>query len=120
MTDAKQIIVVRRDIRMPTGKLAAQVAHASSAIFINSMVQSFQSHVIEWKSTGYTKICLGVDSEEELNDIHAAALHKKLPTFLVVDSGRTFFGGEQTPTCVSIGPYWSDAIDEITGHLRLL
>lgn len=120
MKNTKQVIVVRRDIQMPTGKLAAQVAHASSAIFINSMVQSFQSHMIEWRDTGHTKICLGVDSEEELIDIHAAALHKNLPTFFVVDSGRTVFRGERTSTCVAIGPYWSDAINEITGHLRLL
>jgi PTH2 family peptidyl-tRNA hydrolase len=37
-----------------------------------------------------------------------------------VDAGLTEFNGVPTKTCIAIGPNWSDEIDEITGHLKLL
>ena len=62
-----------------------------------------------------------MDSEEELNDIIAVALAADLlvgPP--IIDNGHTEFHGIPTLTCVAIGPDTDEALDPVTGHLRLL
>ena len=73
-----------------------------------------------WTNSGFTKICVRVDSEEELLAIHQKALNVNLESHLITDSGRTEFNGVPTNTCIAIGPDYSDTIDQITGHLKLL
>ncbi|QJX80020.1 aminoacyl-tRNA hydrolase [Priestia megaterium] len=48
------------------------------------------------------------------------AKEKGLPAVLIEDSGLTVFNGVKTKTCLAIGPYNSEEIDEITGHLPLM
>lgn len=72
-----------------------------------------------WLNEKFTKICLCVDTEEELLDIHHRALEAGLTSELVKDAGDTEFGGEETHTAIAIGPHGAAAIDAITGHLRL-
>ena len=42
-----------------------------------------------------------------------------LEVHLIEDSGLTEFHGQVTPTCVAIGPDYSEKIDPITGNLQL-
>ncbi len=74
----------------------------------------------EWLQGSFTKVCVQVDSEEELRQIVAAAEAAKLPVALIEDLGRTEFHGVKTATCCAIGPAKAHDIDPITGHLRLL
>ena len=62
--------------------MAAQAAHASFKAFLNKKYSYENSSVLkvelseeslEWLCTGTTKICLGVDSEEELFSLEKAA-----------------------------------------------
>jgi PTH2 family peptidyl-tRNA hydrolase len=39
---------------------------------------------------------------------------------LIIDSGKTEFGGVPTKTCLAIGPDYSEKIDKVTGNLKLL
>lgn len=73
-----------------------------------------------WKDGIFTKICLGVDSEEKLIEIYEKAKQADLPVALIIDSGLTEFKGVYTKTCLAIGPDLSEKIDAITGHLKLL
>ncbi len=126
----KQVIVARRDLNMPPGKLAAQVAHASISFltkrlepthFYNRNVCKVQLMTCEreWLDQGFTKIVLGVDSEEELEAIAAASQKFGFETHRIVDSGLTCFNGVHTFTCVGIGPHYDWMINDITGKLRL-
>lgn len=105
---------MRKDLGMSAGKLAAQAAHAS----IVAYDVANKKHVDKWRRDGVTKIVLQVSSEAELMDVYKAAVAAYLPTSLIADEGRT----EVTPgtiTGVGIGPAPTEAIDEVTGSLKL-
>lgn len=73
-----------------------------------------------WLEGSFTKVCVRVDSEEELLCVVKAAQEAGLLVQLCVDAGRTEFHGVPTPTCCAVGPDFSERIDPITGHLKLL
>ena len=68
----------------------------------------------------FTKIVVSCDSEEELNNIYETAKENNLPCSIIVDSGLTEFNGVPTKTCVAVGPASENAVNEITGHLKLM
>ena len=70
-----------------------------------------------WINAGMAKVCLRVDSEDELMACHDSALAAGLTSHLIRDSGRTEFGGVPTLTACAIGPAEVERIDAITGHL---
>jgi peptidyl-tRNA hydrolase, PTH2 family len=114
----KQAIVVRTDIKMGKGKLAAQVAHASLSAAEAAMERRSEWYH-EWKDGGQAKIVLKVQSEEELQDLFRKAKSAKLPASLIHDRGLTQLE-PGTVTCLGIGPGPEDEIDGLTGKLRLL
>lgn len=133
----KQVIVVRKDLNMRKGKIAAQVAHASMAVLLQQMhpqqpcgagaiaisrtLYTTADDPMElWLSGNFTKICVSVDSEEELVNLYQMAQINGLPCSLITDSGKTEFNGVPTKTCVAIGPAFIDDVNELTGHLSLL
>jgi PTH2 family peptidyl-tRNA hydrolase len=130
----KQVIVMRKDLKMRKGKMIAQGAHASMAVFFNRIVLKDENHIIvnvnpvehEWIEGSFTKVCVGVNSEDELIGLYASALTRgmrigtNLPCALITDIGKTEFNGVPTKTCFAIGPAEDELIDEITGHLKLL
>jgi PTH2 family peptidyl-tRNA hydrolase len=73
-----------------------------------------------WLGGRFTKICVSVDSEAELDAMVDRARAAGVPCALVVDAGHTEFHGVPTKTCCAVGPAWSDAVDAITGGLPLL
>jgi len=126
----KQVIVLRKDLKMRKGKMVAQGAHASmKAIFDRGGVKHPESDVLviemtpemkSWITGIFTKICVSVDSEEELLSIHQQAKEAGLICSLIQDAGLTEFGGVPTYTAVAVGPAESEDIDKITGGLKLL
>lgn len=118
----KQVIVMRTDLNMRKGKMVAQGAHASM-MFIRhraSSIVMLDDVEIEWLAGDHAKVCVGVESEEELNNILVKAWESGLQAYMVRDNGKTEFHGEKTRTCLAIGPDYSDLIDQVTGHLKLL
>jgi len=123
----KQVIVIRKDLKMPSGKLAAQVAHASLGAFLSSGDNSKNKIVISkdevngpWLEKEFTKICVMVNSEEELLEIYRIIQDYigHIPHALIKDAGHTFFN-EPTITCLGIGPWYSEVLDSFTGKLKL-
>jgi PTH2 family peptidyl-tRNA hydrolase len=128
----KQVIVVRKDLNMRKGKIAAQAAHASLKAIMDigkpsmkngKLIFTFDpdSAVADWlMGESFAKICVYVESEKDLDLIFENAKLIGLPATLIVDSGRTEFNGVPTKTCVAIGPDIPAKIDTVTGHLPLL
>ena len=124
ISDIKQVIVIRKDLKMRRGKEIAQGSHASLA-FIARQLQGGKTKVElsevekQWINSNFAKICCHVNSEEELLNIYQQAKEAGLKVHLVTDSGKTEFNNMPTKTCLSIGPDYSEKIDKITGNLNL-
>lgn len=129
----KQVIVMRRDLKMRRGKEIAQGSHASIAFLTRRLQKSWWELIFlilsgrlltkaEWKWIlgSFAKICVKANSEEELLGIYNKAKEAGLEVHLITDSGRTEFHGKPTNTCLAIGPDDSEKIDPVTGHLNLL
>lgn len=137
----KQVLIVRKDLNMRKGKIAAQAAHASMKVFFDrktlkasmpndvshqtrlldmEMVIPLTPSMYAWVTGNFAKICVSVDSEQELLDVYKKAQEAGLVCSLVTDSGLTEFHGVPTNTVVAIGPDRSEEIDKITGSLKLL
>ncbi|MEM6589590.1 MAG: aminoacyl-tRNA hydrolase [Pseudomonadota bacterium] len=112
----KQVLLIRKDLKMRRGKEIAQGAHASMKATLENMDDP---RVKTWLSGAFAKIALAVESEEELLDLYEKAKAKKLVAALITDSGKTEFNGVPTNTVVAIGPDAPEVIDAITGHLKL-
>lgn len=134
---SKQVIVIRKDLNMRKGKMVAQGSHASMKAILELMYRSSVSEsgekgeilvlpiiestaVTDWLNGTFTKICVSVDSEQELTDIYSQALKLGMPCSLIKDAGLTEFDGVPTLTCCAIGPAWDFDVNKITGHLKLL
>lgn len=127
----KQVIVVRKDLNMRKGKIASQVAHASMAAILNlgETITGGDSEkylviplnkIEDWLLGSFTKIVVGVDSEEELLNLYHAAVELGNITALIKDEGRTEFHGVPTYTALAIGPGHYADIDFLTRELKLL
>ena len=126
----KQVIVIRRDLRMRRGKEIAQGAHASMAwlrqrvidrMAPGGMVDHLQLSAAEqaWFERSFRKVTVKVNSEAELLAVYEKALEAGLAAYLITDRGLTEFGGVPTRTCLGVGPDYDDLIDPVTGDLEL-
>jgi PTH2 family peptidyl-tRNA hydrolase len=128
----KQVIIIRKDLKMRRGKEIAQGAHASLGALLKLMSKKKRfgtfkrklkyrknDALFEWLEGIFTKICLTVNSEQELMDMYEKAINKKLNCCIIKDRGTTEFNNVPTYTCVAIGPDYSEKIDEITKDLKL-
>ncbi|ABM80619.1 peptidyl-tRNA hydrolase Pth2 [Hyperthermus butylicus] len=121
-TEYKQVIVVRADLKMSRGKLAAQAAHAAvEAVLeiLDSGHPEWRRWLEEWRRQGQKKVVVKVDSEAELLRVYQEALRLGLPTSLIADAGRTELP-PGTRTAVAVGPAPSPIVDRVTGKLKLL
>jgi peptidyl-tRNA hydrolase, PTH2 family len=114
----KQVMVVRRDLGMGTGKIAAQVAHAA-VMGAEKAKMHKQEWFDAWFESGQAKVVVRVQSREELMDVRKRAESISLPVVQVQDSGLTQIP-PGTTTCIGIGPAPADLIDRVTNDLKLL
>ncbi|MDB2213918.1 aminoacyl-tRNA hydrolase [Mycobacteroides abscessus] len=117
MSELKQMIVMRKDLGMRAGKMVAQGAHASLAATLEYLSDP---RVEEWLQGSFTKVCVRVESEEELIGLWDKAIKAGIPNSLITDNGLTEFHGVLTTTCCAIGPATADQLAPITGELKLL
>ncbi|MCL4403657.1 MAG: peptidyl-tRNA hydrolase Pth2 [Candidatus Marsarchaeota archaeon] len=116
--EIKQVIIVRTDIEMGKGKLAAQVAHASLTSYFDAEKRD-KEVAREWLDSGEKKIVLKVSDEEALTKLYTAFRFKKIPCALVSDRGLTQLPPD-TKTALGIGPWHAKEIDLLTKPLKLL
>lgn len=111
--EIKQVIIIRRDLKMRAGKTVAQGAHASVGATLTSLGANRVVTEV-WSINGATKIGLCVDTEDELIKLKDIADSAGLVAHIVLDEGVTEFHGKPTITALAIGPDYSDKIDKIT------
>lgn len=114
----KQVIVVRGDVDMSVGKLAAQVAHASLSAYERCREEKAR-WAEEWLKEGQAKIVCEINNLDELRELVEEAEELGIPHFVVVDMGLTEIP-PGTTTCAGFGPAPEEIIDKVTGTLRLL
>ncbi len=118
MSDYKQAFIVRKDLGMGVGKIAAQVAHAA-VISCEEIKKHNRAWFSNWINSGQAKIVLKVSNQSELLEITKLAFSFHLPVSKVVDSGLTQIP-HGTWTCIAIGPAPAELIDQVTKGLKLL
>ncbi|WP_322152661.1 aminoacyl-tRNA hydrolase [Paratractidigestivibacter sp.] len=136
---SKQVIVMRRDLKMRKGKIAAQAGHACVEATLMAIVRegresqvsatdgwAYLAHtdddcspLTDWFDAGVAKICVYVDGEEALLDIAQQGRDAGFAVALIRDAGHTEFHGEATFTCLAFEPLPAEKIDPITGQLPL-
>lgn len=117
MGEIKQVIVVRTDLEMGKGKIAAQVGHAC-VLGAEHVRKSHSQWFAQWWE-GQEKVVLKVSSIKDLDAVKRGAIELNLPWSEVTDAGHTQIA-PGTVTCISVGPAPEDLIDKITGDLKLL
>jgi len=129
VSNMKQMIVIRKDLNMRKGKMVAQGAHASMAAILGWVDQGHwhghailvpDDRVVEWLRGAFTKVCVAVNSEAELIEIHEKAKDAGLITSIIQDAGKTEFDGVPTYTAVAVGPDTHENLQPLTGELKLL
>lgn len=130
----KQLIIARCDLDMSPGKLAAQVAHASSAFLIEMIRDSWPEkaqgfyHVNyrldediydNWINDGVTKVVCGARNKEKLEKAIEKAkelgMIEGVDYFPIVDACRT----PESLTCIGFRPMEAEKIDEIGKDFHL-
>ena len=107
--------MVRMDLKLPKGKLAVQVAHAS----VEAVHRSDKDIVNHWRSEGMKKVVLKINDLNELHKYEQEAKNFGLVTAVITDAGLTTVD-PGTTTCVAIGPDVATKIDKISGQLKIL
>ena len=113
--ESKQVILVREDLKLPKGKMAAQCSHAS----VDAVLKSSKDKVEQWRGQGMKKVILKVADEKELLQYQQLAKKEGLVAAIITDAGRTTVA-PGTKTCLGIGPDSEELIDKITAKLKLI
>ena len=116
-SETRMVIVVRRDLKMGTGKIASQVAHAAVALYVH--VQKNDPKLLQaYEKCATPKICLKCETLDELNAVEHAASINGLWTYAICDAGRTQIERGSKTCCAIIGT--KEQLSIVTGHLKLL
>lgn len=111
----KQVIIVREDLKISTGKLIAQCCHASLIGYRNA------SWFVKkrWEAEGEKKVVLKAKDLYELKKMKEKAKREGIKAFFVRDAGLTEIPAG-TITCLVLGPDKEEKIDKVSGHLPLV
>ncbi len=122
--EQKMVLLIREDLNMSSGKVAAQCSHAAVGLFQRLISEEYRSspsvqkNLKSWIDEGQKKVCLSIANTETLEDLRASFSMKRIPYFVVEDAGRTevAYG---TETVMAVGPCENEVLDRVTGKLRL-
>jgi PTH2 family peptidyl-tRNA hydrolase len=88
--------------------------------FYQDLESKHVDEIDHWLKNSFRKICVYVNSEQELDELHQKALDNGLISHMIIDNGATEFNGVKTKTAIAIGPHESSKFDGLTDHLPLL
>ncbi|KAL9089094.1 MAG: hypothetical protein Q9165_005907 [Trypethelium subeluteriae] len=118
--ECKLVLVVRTDLGMTKGKIAAQCSHATLACYKAFLRQSPDSPILKrWERYGQAKIAVQVKSEDDILVLQAQAVSLGVCAQVIHDAGRTQIVSGSA-TVLGVGPAPKGMVDQVTGHLKLL
>lgn len=119
--ELKQVYIVRTDLEMGKGKIAAQCCHAAVKCVSDLMSKGDETKKLleKWEWQGSRKVVLKASSEQELSDLLKTARKNGIYATHIRDAGRTQIAAGSMTVGV-IGPANEDEIDTVSGHLKLL
>ncbi|KAJ2724144.1 hypothetical protein GGI07_002179 [Coemansia sp. Benny D115] len=115
--DSKLVLIIRTDLGMSKGKVAAQCSHATLGCYKRAVKQA-PSMLKAWEYSGQAKVTLKCSSEEELVELQKKAHSVGLVAQSICDAGRTQIAAGSR-TVLGIGPGPASLIDSVSGHLKL-
>lgn len=110
----KLIVVVRTDLGMTAGKMAAQTGHAVA----NAVRAASAKALSAWGDNGEATIILQAVDEEHLRLLQLTAESHGIACFPIIDAGRTQVA-PSTWTCLGLGPARASTLAAATRSLRL-
>ncbi|KAG8892707.1 hypothetical protein FRB99_002491 [Tulasnella sp. 403] len=116
--ECKLILIVRTDLGMTKGKIAAQCGHATLACY-KALLKFNPALLRHWELRGQAKVALRCDSEEEMDLLEAAASSLNICARSIRDAGRTQIPSG-SKTVLGIGPAPVKLVNQVTGKLKLL
>ncbi|EAQ86716.1 hypothetical protein CHGG_07969 [Chaetomium globosum CBS 148.51] len=124
--ECKMVLVVRTDLGMTKGKIAAQCSHATLACYkaLTRAAQqapgSAEGRILRaWEGAGQAKIAVQVKSEDDLLELMGKARSLGVTARVIADQGRTQIAAGSR-TVLGVGPAPKSLVDMVTGHLKLL
>ncbi|KAM0425212.1 hypothetical protein ACHAPT_009529 [Fusarium lateritium] len=121
--ECKLVLVVRTDLGMTKGKIAAQCSHATLACYktlARAPANSPQRKILaRWERLGQAKIAVQVKSQEEMLELRRKARSLGLTAEVIQDAGRTQIEAGSM-TVLGVGPAPRSVVDQVTGGLKLL
>eukprot|EP00873_Tetraselmis_striata_P013830 jgi/Tetstr1/434094/TSEL_023238.t1 len=118
--DCKMVLVVRQDLKMGKGKIAAQCCHAAVGVVMDLCEEpAGYSLMMQWEANGATKVAVKAETEAVLLDVERRCGEAGIPSFMVIDAGRTQIA-PNSRTVLAVGPAPTALVDSVTGDLKLL
>ncbi|KAK1772948.1 PTH2-domain-containing protein [Phialemonium atrogriseum] len=124
--ECKLVLVVRTDLGMTKGKIAAQCGHATLACYKTLLKASAkapngpQARLLKkWEKYGQAKIAVQTKSQDEMMELMGKARSLGVTAEVIQDAGRTQIEAGSL-TVLGVGPAPKSLVDGITGHLKLL
>lgn len=121
--EVRMALVIRQDLGMQKGKVAAQCAHAALACFrmiaCDPARKSFNPTMVQrWLRCGQAKITLKCQDERAMDELYAMAIALGVNASVIHDAGRTQIAAGSA-TVLGLGPAPKAVLDHITGELKL-
>lgn len=117
LEDFKMVLVVRNDLKMGKGKIAAQCSHATLGLY-KKLLHRAPKALNRWEMCGQVKVVVKIESEEDLLVLQEKAKSLNIPTHVTIDAGRTQIAPNSRTVMAIIGP--AEMVDDVTGGLKLL
>ncbi|KAK5779453.1 hypothetical protein RI543_003344 [Arxiozyma heterogenica] len=121
--EVRMALVIRQDLGMQKGKIAAQCCHAALGCYRMIATDPSRSSynpamVNRWLRGGQAKITLKCPNKDVMDELYAKAISLGVNAIVIHDAGRTQIAAGSA-TVLGLGPAPKDILDQITGELKL-
>ncbi|KAF9877774.1 peptidyl-tRNA hydrolase PTH2 [Colletotrichum karsti] len=124
--ECKLVLVVRTDLGMTKGKMAAQASHATLACYKSLSKAAARDPaspaakiLSRWERLGQAKIAVQIKDQDEMLELMGKARSLGITAEVIADAGRTQIEAGSL-TVLGVGPAPKSLVDQVTSHLKLL